>query len=188
MATQATDTKVAAGRTRFGIDADHSEIGFSVRHMMFATVKGRFTSYRADIELDEREPAQSRVRVEIDAASIDTGVAQRDAHLRSADFFDAENHPQLVFESREVARRADGRYAVTGDLTIRAETRSITLDVEEQGRGVDPWGGTRVGYTVRGALDRTEYGLRWNQALEAGGVLVSNEIRLAIEVQLVRGA
>jgi polyisoprenoid-binding protein YceI len=175
-------------RTTWAIDPDHSQIGFTVRHMMFATVKGWFTAYDATIALDEADPTSSRVSVRVDTASVDTGVAQRDAHLRSADFFDADEHPQMMFESRRIESKGGGRWQVTGDLSIRGITRDLVLEVEEQGRGVDPWGGQRVGYSVSGKLDRTEYGLRWNQALEAGGVLVSDEVRLIIEVQLVRAS
>jgi polyisoprenoid-binding protein YceI len=113
-------------------------------------------------------------------------ISQRDAHLRSGDFLDAESHAQLTFESRQVRRTGVGRYEVTGDLTIRGVTRSLVLDVTEEGRGQDPWGGQRVAYTASGRIDRREFGLTWNQALEAGGVLVSDEVRIALEVQVVR--
>jgi polyisoprenoid-binding protein YceI len=181
MATAADTTRT----TRWSIDRDHSQVGFSVRHMMFATVKGRFLEYSDEVEIDEQDLARSRVRIAIRAASIDTGVGQRDAHLRSADFLDAEQHRELTFESRSIRPSGKGRFELVGALTIRGTTREVTLQVEEQGRGVDPWGGQRVGYTASGTIDRTDYGLTWNQALEAGGVLVSNEIRLVIDVQLV---
>jgi polyisoprenoid-binding protein YceI len=181
------ETMEQTGQATWKIDADHSEVGFSVRHMMISTVRGRFTSFDVQLQLDEADVAGSRISARIDAASVDTRSEQRDAHLRSADFFDADNHPQLVFESREVRSVGDDRYEVAGDLTIRGITRPVVLSVKEEGRGEDPWGGQRVAYTAEARVDRKDFGLTWNQALEAGGVLVSEEVKITLEVQVVRG-
>ncbi|MEX1184853.1 MAG: YceI family protein [Gemmatimonadota bacterium] len=176
----------AAGPVTWQIDGSHTDVGFSVRHMMLATVKGYFSGVEGVLELNEADPTRSRVRVKLDAASVTTRNEQRDAHLRSPDFFDVEQYPQLTFESRGIERRADGRYTVTGDLTIRGVTREVVLDAEQEGTGVDPWGKERIGFAASGRVDRREFGLEWNQALEAGGVLVSDEVKIVIEGQAVR--
>jgi polyisoprenoid-binding protein YceI len=179
MTTQTTDTTL----TTWQIDPAHTQIGFSVRHMMFATVRGRFTDFAGELVLDENDPARTEVRVEIASGSVDTGNEQRDAHLRSADFFDVESHPQLTFVSRRVEAQGRGRLAITGDLTIRGITREVTLSAEETGRGTDPWGAEKIGFTAQTKIDRKDFGLTWNQALEAGGVLVSDEVKITIEGQ-----
>jgi polyisoprenoid-binding protein YceI len=138
---------------------------------------------------DEEHPEGCCVEVEMDAASIDTGVPDRDAHLRGPDFFDAENHPKLTFKSKRLegdfAREGD-RFRATGDLTIRDQTMEITLDCEFEGRGKDPWGKERAGFSAHTELDRRDWGLKWNQAIETGGVLVANRVRIDVEVQFVR--
>lgn len=176
-----------AGASTWTMDPSHSEVEFAVKHMMIATVKGRFSGVSGRLELDEQDVTRSRVEVSIDTGSIDTRDAKRDEHLRSADFFDVANHPQMTFVSRSIERVGD-RLKVVGDLTIRGTTREITLDVEDLGRGKDPWGGDRAAFTATGKLDRLDYGLKWNQALEAGGVLVSNDVRIALDVQFVQTA
>lgn len=180
------ESSTATGTTTWNIDTDHTHVGFTARHMMITKVKGQFSRVSGTVELDEQQPERSRVSVQIDAASIDTGVEKRDDHLRSADFLDVENHPHLTFESRSVRRTGDDRYELTGDLTIRGTTRPVTLEVEDEGRGTDPWGGERASFSATGKIDRREFGLTWNQALEAGGVLVSDEIKLNFDVQVVR--
>ncbi|MHB1168151.1 MAG: YceI family protein [Longimicrobiales bacterium] len=167
------------------IDPAHTAVEFSVRHLMITTVKGRFGTVSGTLVLDESDIERSKVEVEIDAASIDTREEKRDAHLRSPDFFDVENHPKLTFVSRRVERSGDA-LKVTGDLTIRGTTKQITLDVEDLGRAKDPWGGDRAAFTATGKLNRNEYGLKWNQALETGGVMVSDEVKLTIDAQFVR--
>ena len=181
---QATAT-VRGEVTTWNLDPAHTEIGFEVKHMMFAKVRGRFTDFEGSITLGpEGQDEASGAQVVIKAASIDTGQAQRDEHLRSADFFDVEQYPELTFQSRSVERQADG-LLLHGDLTIRGTTREVTLTVSESGQGVDPWGNQRAGYSASGAIDRREFGLEWNQALEMGGVLVGNEVKLVIEAQAV---
>ena len=183
---EGTVTNPSATAAAWQIDPAHTDVGFSVRHLMISTVRGRFASVRGTIVLDEAEPGRSSVDVEIDAASIDTRQEQRDAHLRSADFFDVENHPLLTFRSRSVEQAAEGRLRVTGDLTIRGTTREVVLDVTDEGRGIDPWGGQRAAFSAITTIDRRDFGLTWNQGLETGGVLVSNEVRISLDVQAAR--
>jgi polyisoprenoid-binding protein YceI len=179
-------TEQQAAVTTWKIDPAHSEIGFSVRHMMVTTVRGRFQDFTAEIELDEQNPARSKIRAEIDVASIDTRAPDRDNHLRSADFFDVANHPKMTFVSRSVERLDEHRYRIVGDLSIRGVTHEVVLDAEYGGRGKDPWGGERMGATATTKIDRRDYGLTWNVALETGGVLVADEIKIHLELELVR--
>jgi polyisoprenoid-binding protein YceI len=185
-----TQTAAAtAEKTAWQLDASHSSIEFAVKHMMFTTVRGRFKEFTGTIEADEQNPDASRVNVEIAAASIDTGSPDRDAHLRSADFLDVENHPTITFRSKRVdgaAKKEGDRFKVTGDLTIRGTTMEVTLDCQYEGTGKDPWGGTRSGARATTSIDRREWGLKWNQALETGGILVANEVRIEIDVQAVK--
>jgi polyisoprenoid-binding protein YceI len=171
--------------TTYSIDNAHSDVSFSVRHMMFAKVRGHFTKWSANLAFDPAKPAASSVEVSIDAASIDTREPQRDGHLRSADFLDAENFPKITFKSRRVETAGTGHYKVTGDLAIRGVTREVMLDVEEGGRGKDPWGNERVAFLAKTTINRADFGLKWNQALEAGGVLVGEKVEVEIDVQAV---
>lgn len=181
MSTQMTDTR-SAGLSKWVLDPAHTQVSFTVKHMMFAKVRGRFSELEGELLLSEERPEDSRARAVIGAGSIDTGNGDRDEHLRSGDFLDVEQFPELTFESRSVARIDDG-YAVSGDLTIRDVTRPVELDVVETGRGEDPWGQQRVGFSATTTIDRRDFGLTWNQALEAGGVLVGNDVSISIEVQ-----
>jgi polyisoprenoid-binding protein YceI len=178
----------AAGTTTWAIDNSHTLVEFSVRHLMISTVKGRFGEVSGKVIANEADPAQSQIDVTINVASIDTREAQRDAHLRSADFFDAENFPTLTFRGTRIAKGAGDDLTVTGDLTIRGTTREVTLDVTAEGRVKDPWGGERLGYSAKGKIKRSDYGLTWNLALETGGVVVGDDIKIAIEVELVKQA
>lgn len=175
-------------QTQWNIDASHSNLQFSVRHLVITKVRGAFRSYRGTLELDENDSlGLEGVDVSIDAGSIDTAEAKRDEHLKGSDFLDVASHPTLRFQSRSIAR--DGaQYRVTGDLTIRGVTRSVVLDAEFQGRGKDPWGGQRAAFSARTSIDREAFGLTWNQALETGGVLVGTKIDIEIEVQAVKAA
>ncbi|HEY0141514.1 MAG TPA: YceI family protein [Thermoanaerobaculia bacterium] len=176
-------------KTTWQIDATHTAVEFAVKHMMFTTVRGRFKDVKGTIEVDEQNPDGSVVNVEIAAASIDTGVSDRDVHLRSADFLDVENHPTITFRSKRVkgaAKQEGDRFKLAGDLTIRGTTIEVTLDATFEGTGKDPWGGIRAGSRATGSLDRRNWGLKWNQALEAGGILVANEVRIEVEVQAVK--
>ncbi|MFW6078989.1 MAG: YceI family protein [Gemmatimonadota bacterium] len=182
-----TQTK-AGETTTWRLDPAHTNVEFAARHMMITTVKGRFAEVAGVIEMSEDDPSRSSVEVEIDAASIDTRTEDRDAHLRSGDFLDVENHPEITFRSRAIEgspKEPGDEFRVVGDLTIRGTTREVVLDAVFAGRGGDPWGGQRVGFSADTKLDRRDFGLTWNQALEAGGVLVGNEVTIHLEVQAV---
>jgi polyisoprenoid-binding protein YceI len=172
----------------WNLDTVHSGINFTVRHMVVSKVRGRFAKFNGTVALDESDVTRSSVEATIDASSIDTGTAQRDDHLKSADFFDVERFPEIRFLSTRIEKVSGDRYRLTGELTIHGVTRSIALETEYGGRGKDPWGNERVGFTAKGAIDRKDFGLVWNQALETGGVLVSDRVELELEVQAVRAA
>jgi polyisoprenoid-binding protein YceI len=171
---------------RWEIDPAHSGIHFSVRHLVVSKVRGQFNQWKTVLEIDDSDPARSRIEVHVDAASVETHEAKRDAHLRSPDFFDVEKFPELVFKSRLVEKHGDDGYRLTGDLTIRDVTREVVLDIEVGGRVKDPWGNQRVGFAATAAIDRSAFGLTWNMALEAGGVVVGDQVSVEIEVELVR--
>jgi polyisoprenoid-binding protein YceI len=172
--------------TTWSIDPSHTLIEFGVKHMMVSTVKGRFTGVEGTITVDEQNPANSRTDITIDAASITTGNEQRDGHLRSADFLDVENYPTVTFTSTRVEPTSATTFDVTGDLTIRGTTREVTLPVELNGRGVSPYGQEVAGLSAETKLNRSDFGLNWNVALEAGGVLVGPSAKVAIELEAVR--
>ncbi len=175
--------------TTWAIDATHTTVEFAAKHMMITTVKGRLPTMSGTIVTDPGNPAGSSVSVEFDAASVDTRSEQRDEHLRSADFLDVGKFPRITFASSRVeglTLEPGGEFVLVGDLTIRDVTREIRLDVTCEGTGKDPWGGDRISFSATGKFDRRDFGLTWNAALETGGVLVSNEIKLAIEVQAVK--
>ena len=175
--------------TTWTLDPTHSLVEFSAKHMMITTVKGRFGAVEGTIVADEANPAASRVEVEIDAASIDTRTEQRDAHLRSADFLDVETYPKLTFRGTRIEggfREPGDTFVLHGDLTIRGTTREVTLDVTFEGTGRDPWGGERASFSAATRIDRRDFGLTWNQALETGGILVGNAITISLEVQAVK--
>jgi len=179
-----------AGVSTWQLDPAHSSVEFSVKHMMMTTVRGRFKNLHATLRGDRDNPDEAGVEARIEVNSIDTGVADRDAHLRSADFFDADTHPEITFRSKGLEgappKQEGDRFKISGELKIRETAMDITLDCEYQGRGTDPWGKTRAGFTFNTELDRREWGLKWNQALETGGVLVANKVRIEGEVQFVR--
>ena len=175
--------------TTWELDPAHTTIEFAVKHMMFTTVRGRFKAFTGTVHVDEQNPDASRVEVDIDASSIDTGVGDRDTHLRSADFLDVENHPRITFRSSRVqgAHKNEGdRFKVAGTLEIRGKAMPVELDVTFEGLGKDPWGKQRTGFSARTEIDRRERGLQWNQALETGGVLVGHSIKIEIEAQAVK--
>jgi polyisoprenoid-binding protein YceI len=186
MATQNARTDLPTWQ----LDPAHSAIEFSVKHMMMTTVRGRFKNAQATLTGDRDHPEHAGVEVTIDVMSIDTGVPDRDAHLRGPDFFDADSAPQITFHSTKIEgkppKEEGDQFRLVGNLMIRDMTMEVVLDCEYQGRGTDPWGKTRAGFTFRTELDRREWGLRWNQALETGGVLVANKVRIEGEVQFVR--
>lgn len=181
-----TSAPATASLSTWTLDPAHTQVWFAVRHMMFATVKGQIPGVSGELRLDHDDPTRSSIAVRLDAATVDTNNEQRDAHLRSADFFDVENHPQLTFASRRMESVGGSKYRITGDLTIRGTTREVVLDVEETGRGTDPWGQEKLGFTASTSIDRKDFGLTWNQALEAGGVLVSDDVKITIDGQATR--
>jgi polyisoprenoid-binding protein YceI len=178
-------TPAAGTRTAWKLDPTHSSVEFSAKHLMITTVKGRITDIDGTIYTDEKNPANSSVEVTLKPASLDTRTEQRDQHLRSADFLDVEKFPEIKFRSTRIEGDRES-FQLTGDLTIRDVTRPITLDVEFEGTTRDPWGGERVGFSGKGKIDRRDFGLTWNQALETGGVVVGNDIKISLEVQAVK--
>jgi polyisoprenoid-binding protein YceI len=171
---------------RYAIDATHSRFGFAARHMMVATVRGQFHEFSGFVTAPDGDLTRGEIEVTVNAASIDTNSTDRDAHLRSADFFDAENHPDITFRSTSVTRAGEDQYAVTGDLTMRGVTRPVTLRGAIEGRIADPYGFDRVAGTFTGRVNRRDWGLNWNLAIEAGGVVVGDEVRLELDVTVVR--
>jgi polyisoprenoid-binding protein YceI len=173
-------------RTAWQLDPAHTEVEFSVRHLMISNVKGRFGNVTGTVEFDASDPAALVLDVSIPVATLDTRSEQRDAHLRSPDFFDAEHHPAITFKGSRVEGDLNGGFKLIGDLTIRGVTRETRLKVTTEGRGRDPWGNERIGYSASGKLDRKAFGLTWNQLLETGGVAVGDEVKIVINTELVR--
>ncbi|MFN2397139.1 MAG: YceI family protein [Gemmatimonadaceae bacterium] len=167
------------------IDPAHTNVEFAVRHLMISTVKGRFGGVSGSVQSEDGS-STPKVQVVIDVASIDTRQNQRDAHLRSPDFFDAARYPTIKFEGRKIDGDTSGEFRLIGDLTIRDISREVVLSGKSEGRGMDPWGKERTGFSLTGKIDRREFGLVYNQALETGGVLVGDEVKLSIDVELVR--
>ena len=165
------------------LDMAHSAIEFSVRHMMVSTVKGNFREFSADLELDPEDLTKSSVRAVVKTASIDTREPQRNAHLTSADFFEADKFPEMVFQSTQVEHLGGDRYRVTGDLTIKDVTRPITLDVTHLGTQVSPYGVKAAGFEATATLSRKDFGLTWNVALETGGMLVGDEVKISVDAE-----
>jgi polyisoprenoid-binding protein YceI len=167
------------------IDASHSGIHFSIRHLVIAKVRGKFTKFGGTIELDEADMTNSKVNVEIETASIDTAEEKRDGHLKSPDFFEVEKFPKATFVSKSIKKNGDD-YAVTGAFTLHGVTHDVTLQATFEGKGKDPWGGERVAFGAKTSLNREDFGLKWNQALEAGGVLVGTKVDLELEVEAIK--
>lgn len=180
-------TQSTGNAVTYQIDPAHSVVEFSVKHMMFSTVKGKFTSVAGEIVFDEGNPAASSVSATADAASVTTGDQNRDNHLRSADFFDAESHPTLSLVSKSIEpTNHQGTYRVVGDLTMHGVTREVVLEAAHLGTGTDPWGGTRAGFTATTTINRKDWDLNWNAPLEAGGVLVSDQVKITLDVEAVK--
>ncbi|BAD41933.1 YceI family protein [Symbiobacterium thermophilum] len=169
------------------VDNSHSLVEFAVRHMMIATVKGRFTQVEGRIEVDPADITGAYFEGSVPVASINTADSARDDHLRSADFFDAQNYPTLTFKSTKVERAGDG-YKLTGDLTIRGVTKPVTFDLEFAGVGKDPWGNEKIGFSATGKINRKDFGLTWNAVLETGGVLVGEEVKIELHLEAARQA
>jgi polyisoprenoid-binding protein YceI len=167
------------------LDSAHSSIGFSVKHMMISTARGGFEKFDIKTNINEANITQSSIEVAIDAASINTREARRDAHLRSADFFDVEQYPTITFRSTKIEATGGNEYKITGDLTIKDTTHPVTFAVESAGRGKDPWGNEHWGFSGETTINRKDWGLNWNVALETGGWLVSDNIKINLDLELV---
>ncbi|MFN8019581.1 MAG: YceI family protein [Acidimicrobiales bacterium] len=179
-----TETPTLTGT--YAIDPTHSRIGFVARHAMVTKVRGSFNEFEGTGRFDQEQPELSTIDLTIQAASVDTRNADRDGHVRGADFFDVEVHPTLTFHATSVKATGDSHFEVTGDLTIKGTTKPVTIDFELSGPATDPWGSTRIGLEGSTVVNRKEWGLTWNAALEAGGVLVSEKVTLEFEVSAVR--
>jgi polyisoprenoid-binding protein YceI len=183
-----TQTQSTPAAARFNVDPSHTNVGFSVRHMMITNVRGNFGKVEGSVTYDPANPEASKISATVDIASIDTREEKRDEHLRSADFFDVAAHPAMTFESKKITRKG-GDLEVVGDLTIRGTTREVKLEVEDiTAEHTDPWGNSRIGASAKGKIKRSDFGMVWNSALEAGGVLVGDEVKISIEVSLVKQA
>ena len=185
------EVKAATGTTldpivqSWAIDPTHTQVGFAVKHLMISNVKGRFTDVSGSVKLDPSDNT-TNVDISVGAATINTADEKRDAHLRSADFLDANVHPAIHFRGDRIEGRVDSKFSLHGDLTIRGVSRPVTLYVINEGQVTDPWGNERVGYHATATINRKDFGLEWNMALEAGGVLVGDEVRITIETELVK--
>lgn len=176
---------VAGTKTTWKLDPSHTHVEFSAKHLMISTVKGRITDIEGIIYSDGKDLKNSSVEATLKAVSLDTRTDQRDQHLRSADFLDVEKYPEIRFRSTRIEGDKQ-RFKLTGDLTIRDVTKPITLDVEFEGETKDPWGGERIGFSATGKIDRREFGLTWNLALETGGVVVGNDIKISLDVEAIK--
>ncbi|WP_052864986.1 YceI family protein [Streptomyces niger] len=187
-AAPAVDPALAALTGDYAIDPAHSSIGFTVRHAMVTNVRGAFGAHEGTLHLDGANPAASTATIDVQIASIDTGIADRDGHLKSADFFDAETYPLMTFRSTAVEQTGSATYRVTGDLTIKDVTKPLAIDLEFNGSATDVYGAERVGFEGSADILRSEWGLTWNAALETGGVMVSDKVKLTFDISAVKNA
>jgi len=183
-----TTTAIAPLTGTYDLDPAHSRLGFVARHAMVTKVRGQFRDVTGTLHLDEADPSRSSAEVEIQVASLTTAQDQRDEHLRGADFFDAGQHPTITFRSTQAERVDDDTYRLTGDLTIKGVTRPVSIDVEHTGAATDPFGNFRTGFEGRVQVNRRDWGLTWNVALDAGGLLVSDKVTLELDVSAVKRA
>ena len=184
----ATSTTAPASLITWKLDPAHSSAEFKVKHMMISNVKGRFTGLEGTILENPSDPTRSTVEASIDVSTINTHDAQRDAHLKSGDFFDAEKYPAMTFKSTKVERKGEAEYRVTGDLTLHGVTKPVTFEVEgPSAPAKDPWGNTRIGLSATAKINRKDFGLNWNAALETGGILVGEDVQITLDVQFVKG-
>ena len=179
---------VMASASTWNIDPDHSNIGFKVRHLMVSNVRGSFEKNSGVVDINDKDITKSKVQVSIDTASVNTNVKKRDEHLRSADFFDVSKYPTMTFVSKKVAKAGKDKLKVTGDLTLHGVTKEVVLDVEGPSKeSKDPWGNIRSGATASTKIDRKDFGLVWNKALETGGVVVGDEVTISLEIEMIKG-
>ncbi|MFE7095077.1 YceI family protein [Streptomyces erythrochromogenes] len=188
VATLEVDPALAALTGDYAIDPAHSSIGFTVRHAMVTNVRGSFADHEGTLHLDGSDPARSTASIDVKIASVDTGIADRDGHLRSGDFFDAETFPLMTFRSTEAAFLGGDTYRITGDLTIKDVTRPLSIDLEFNGSATDPYGNQRVGFEGSTDILRSDWGLTWNAALETGGVVVSDKVKLTFDISAIKQA
>ncbi len=179
-----TPEKAATSTSSWAIDATHSTAEFAVKHMMVSTVKGRFKNVSGTLNIDEANPSHSTIEAAIDVASVDTGAEQRDEHLRSDDFFNAAQYPQITFRSTKISGKDEG-WTLEGDLTIRDVTKLVALEVEFEGRGPDAWGGERAGFVATTKIDRRDFGVSFNGVIETGGLAVSNTVKITLNIEAV---
>ncbi len=175
-------------QTKWTVDTTHSSIDFSIRHMMIAKVKGAFHSFEAEIVANPEDLTTAKISFSVDLTSIDTRNTDRDNHLRSADFFDTENMPKMTFEAKQITSTDSNEYDVVGDLTLHGITRSEKFAVIFEGAGKDPWGNEKVGFSATGAINRSDYGLTYNAALETGGIMIGDEVKIMIEIEASKQA
>jgi len=171
---------------RWEIDSSHSSLQFSVRHLVIAKVRGSFARWSGTIDVPNGDFSKATVNVTIDASSIDTGVADRDGHLKSPDFFDVAQHPELRFVGKRVLSRSEAEIDVVGELTLKGITREVVLRVEQHGQAKDPWGNLRAAFTAKTSIDRKDFGLTWNQVLETGGVMVGDRVEIEADIEAVK--
>ncbi|MEV3914208.1 MULTISPECIES: YceI family protein [Streptomyces] len=183
-----TNTDLTALTGDYTIDASHSTIGFTVRHAMVTNVKGKFNEFSGTLHLDGGDPSASTASIDVKMDSIDTGSADRDGHLKSADFFKIEEFPTMTFRSTKAEALGDEDYRITGDLTVLGTTKPLTIDLEFNGAAKDPFGNERVGFEGKAEIKRSEWGLTWNAALETGGVLISDKIKLSFDISAIKNA
>jgi polyisoprenoid-binding protein YceI len=172
----------------WNIDLAHSAIHFSARHMVVSKTRGRFAKFSGTLQFDPKELSKGSVNVEIDPSSIDTGDAQRDGHLKSGDFFEIEKFPKATFKSTQVVEKGEGKLQIVGDLTVRGVTKPVTLEASYEGSGKDPWGGERAGFSATTSINRTDFGMIFNKALDTGGLLVGEKVELQLEVEAIKAA
>ncbi len=173
--------------TTWNIDSDHSSVGFKVKHLMVSNVKGSFEKFTGTVDLNEKDITKSKIDVAIETTSINTGVNKRDEHLRSADFFDVTKYPAMTFTSKKVAKSGKGKLKVTGDLTLHGVTKEVVLEVEgPTAESRDPWGNTRKGASATTRINRKDFGLGWNKALETGGVMVGEDVLIYLEIEMIK--
>ncbi|MGW6566854.1 YceI family protein [Streptomyces sp. NPDC054975] len=188
VATLPVDPELAALTGQYTIDPAHSAIGFTVRHAMVTNVRGTFAEHEGTLNLDGSDPGASSASIDVKIASIDTGIGDRDGHLRSGDFFDAEQFPLMTFRSTEATQLGGDKYRVTGDLTIKDVTKPLSIDLEFNGSATDPFGNERVGFEGSAEILRSDWGLTWNAALETGGVMVSDKVKLTFDISAIKNA
>ncbi len=179
-------TSTKTGTTTYTIDTSHSQVGFSVKHMMFSTVRGSFRGFEGTVVVDNENPANSTVNVTIDASTVSTGDEKRDEHLRSADFFDVANYPALTFKSTSIDFKDADDFVINGELTMHGVTNTVKIKAEQTGEGTNPWGVDVAGFEGETKINRKDYGLGWNAALEKGGVLVGEEIKITLELEVTK--